>query len=96
MTKAPNRLPSITVPIVLGRVEAEPENGIKGNEGRHLEISIAHEWQDLLTGEYGPIREVVFVGRGKIGQGLDLMLNELSIKLSRAIQSRDHETGEDL
>jgi len=78
MTKAANRLPSVTVPI---RLELE--------DGFHeLEISLAYDPESYV------LREVIFVGRGKIGQGLDLMLHELGIKLSRVIQGRDPETGE--
>ncbi len=40
------------------------------------------------------LREIIFVSRGKIGQGLDEMFRELGIQLSRAIQGRDPETGE--
>lgn len=40
------------------------------------------------------LRELNFVTRGKIGQGLDDMLTELGIQLSRIIQGRDPETGE--
>lgn len=96
MAKPSNRLPSITVPVILGRVERDMAKGIEGSDGHELEISLAYGSQSLKTGSLGPLREVVFVGRGKIGQGLDLMLNELSIKLSRAIQGRDPETGEEL
>jgi hypothetical protein len=52
-----------------------------------LEVSLAY-------GADGRLREVVFVGRGKVGHGLDLLLHDLGIKLSRAIQGRDPDTGE--
>ncbi len=42
----------------------------------------------------GALHEVVYEGRGKIGQGKDLMLHDLSIATSRIIQKRDPETGE--
>jgi len=96
MTKAADRLPSITVPVVLGRVKPDPENGIEGNLGHSLEVSLAYEYQDIKTGIYGPVREIVFVGRGVIGQSMDIMLNDLSIILSRLIQGRDPDTGEEL
>lgn len=41
----------------------------------------------------GVLREIAFVTRGKIGQGLDLMFQDLGIKLSRAIQGRDPDNG---
>lgn len=59
-------------------------------------VSLAYESQDLRTGKYGPIREVAFVGRGRIGQGVYLLFSELSIKLSRALQGRDPDTGKEL
>jgi hypothetical protein len=52
-----------------------------------LEVSFAY-------GADGRLREVVFVGRGKVGHGLDLLLHDLGIKLSRAIQGRNPDTGE--
>lgn len=56
-------------------------------EGHHvLDVSLAYD-------RFGALREMVFVGRGKIGQGLDLLLHDLGIKLSRAIQGRDPDTG---
>jgi hypothetical protein len=51
-----------------------------------LDVSLAYDGADVL-------REIAFVGRGKIGHGLDDMLRELGIQLSRAIQRRDPETG---
>ena len=62
-----------------------------------LEIPIAdgsHKFAaSLAYDKSGILREVVFVGRGKSGQGLDSMLMELGIQLSRAIQGRDPATG---
>lgn len=47
----------------------------------------------LAVDEHYRLFEMNFVTRGKIGQGLDEMLRELGIQLSRAIQGRDPETG---
>jgi hypothetical protein len=56
--------------------------------GQHrVDFSMAYDGR-------GTLREIVFVGRGKIGQGLDMLLHEISIKASRAIQRRDPDTGE--
>jgi hypothetical protein len=41
----------------------------------------------------GEAFEVAFTERGKIGQGIDLLLHDLSIALSRALQGRDPQTG---
>jgi hypothetical protein len=55
--------------------------------GQHnLSVSLCYSPSGRLT-------EIAFVGRGKIGQGLDEMLRELGIQLSRAIQGRDPQTG---
>jgi hypothetical protein len=57
-------------------------------KGFHLlDVSLAYDENTHL------LREIAFVGRGKIGHGMDDMLRDLGVKLSRAIQSRDPETG---
>jgi hypothetical protein len=48
----------------------------------------------LAFAQNGVLREVAFVTRGKIGHGLDLLFQDLGIKLSRAIQGRDPDTGD--
>jgi hypothetical protein len=53
-----------------------------GNGAHHLTVALAYDTKGIL-------REVNFVGRGKIGHGIDQMLHELGIQLSRAIQGRD-------
>ena len=56
-------------------------------DGKHeLLVSLAYDADCRL-------RELNFVGRGKIGHGLDMMLHDLGIKISRAIQGRSPETG---
>lgn len=42
----------------------------------------------------GNLHEISFGGRGKIGQGMDLLLSDLGIKISRALQGRDPDTGD--
>lgn len=44
----------------------------------------------------GRLHEIGFVGRGKIGSGLDHMLLDLGIGLSRAIQGRHPDTGDEI
>ncbi len=68
-------------------------------EGHALQISVARDApprRDPATGTLvlGQPVEVVFVSRGKIGQGMDLLLSNLGIAISRAIQGRDPNTGE--
>lgn len=58
--------------------------------GRHIvSVTIGRDNQGNPT-------EVFFVERGKVGQGLDELLSELGMKVSRAMQNRNPETGEDL
>jgi hypothetical protein len=53
-----------------------------GETARHrLTVSLAYDGAGVL-------REVVFVGRGRIGSGIDIMLHDLGVKLSRVIQGR--------
>ena len=85
------RLPCNNVDITLGATEAveatETTEAKPAFAGHPLTVSLADD------PETGLLREVVFVTRGKIGSGIDLMFHELGIKLSRAIQGRDPETG---
>lgn len=60
-----------------------------GTGSHHLDICIARDKSDH-------VREVNFVSRGKIGGGLDSLLHELGIQVSRAIQRRNPQTGEKL
>jgi hypothetical protein len=53
-----------------------------GNGQHNLTVSLAYDADNCL-------REVCFVGRGKVGHGVDEMLHELGIQLSRAIQHRN-------
>lgn len=48
----------------------------------------------LAYDDDGLLRELNIVSRGKIGQGLDIALGDLGIKLSRAIQGRNPDTGD--
>lgn len=61
-----------------------------GTQARHpVIVSVGYERSGLP-------REVIFEGRGKIGQGIDLLLHDLSTKVSRILQDRDPITGEHL
>ena len=83
MAKAGRRLRSETVSMTL---EVPTEAG--SEPARHpLDVSLAYD------GDTDMLREVVFVTRGKIGSGMDMLLHDLGIKLSRAIQRRDPDTG---
>lgn len=78
----PRRLRSVTYGYELVITDA-------GGETRRHDLAICVARDDGLTP-----REVCFVGRGRIGQGLDLMLVDLGIAISRALQDRDPATGE--
>lgn len=57
-------------------------------DGHHrLTVALAYD-------ERGSLREMCFTGRGKIGHGMDMLLQDLGIKLSRAIQGRNPDTGD--
>ncbi len=86
MPKASRRLPCLNyeISIIAGKDH-------DGNEIRHMfDVSLAYDEHS------GLLREVVFVGRGKVGHGIDIMFHDLGIKLSRAIQGRDPETGNEI
>jgi hypothetical protein len=68
-------------------IELEGGIGSLGETVKHAAIV------SLAFDEKGRTREVVFEGRGKIGQGIDLLLHDLSIQLSRILQERDPTTG---
>ncbi len=54
-----------------------------GNDSEHeFDVSLSYR-------EDGTINDLIFVGRGKIGHGLDLMFNAAGIKISRLLQGRD-------
>lgn len=56
-------------------------------DGKHeLAVCLAYDKNDRL-------HEINLVTRGKIGHHLDLLLHDLGIKISRAIQNRDPDTG---
>jgi hypothetical protein len=61
---------------------------------RHsLTLSLAYDRSPDHPAGMGALRELAFVGRGRSGQGLDFLLTDLAIKVSRAIQGRDPATG---
>ena len=74
-----NRLMSLTHDITLGATEERPR-------GHEVKLAIMYD-------KHATPVEMMFVGRGKIGEGMDDMLKELGIKCSRALQGRDPETG---
>lgn len=62
---------------------------VNGQPLGHHEFTICLAYDDD-----GVLREVNFVGRGKIGHAIDLMFHDLGIALSRAIQGRNPTTGQ--
>lgn len=88
------RLPCNTVDLTILASDAVPATAtspaIPAIKGHKLAMSLAYDHKT------GLLREVVFVGRGKIGHGIDAVLHELGIKISRAIQGRDPDTGKQM
>jgi hypothetical protein len=81
--KPERRLRSMTVSLALeAGINSDGEPVI-----HHFDVSLAYA-------DTGVLREIVFVTRGKIGHGLDLLFHDLGIKLSRAIQWRHPDSGE--
>ena len=80
MSKAPKRLMSETFDITLGETE--------DNKGHAVTLALMYD-------QGGRAIEMMFVGRGKIGEGMDFILMELGMKCSRALQGRNPETGEE-
>ena len=63
-------------------------------KGHHfLTVSLAFDRPPWDENGRGELREIAFVGRGKVGGGIDILLHDLGIQLSRAIQGRDPDTG---
>jgi hypothetical protein len=78
------RLPAENVSMTL---EVPTANGDEPAH-HHLDVSLAYLPNGMLY-------EIAFTGRGKAGHGLDPLLSDLGIKLSRAIQGRDPDTGDE-
>lgn len=85
MPKQNNRLPASLFTVRHGTVNANT------GESSLREIDVSVAWS-----ANGQATEIVFVGRGKIGQGIDLLLTDLGIALSRVLQNRDPNTGQEL
>lgn len=80
----PRRLPSETFTLALDG-GALPDGTMAVQE---IAVSVTHEPGTRK------VQDLIFVSRGKIGQGLDHMLADLGICVSRIIQDRDPITGE--
>jgi len=74
-----NRLKAENVAFTIGETES--------HKGHPLIVNFGY---DPKTGR---LVEVAFCEAGKCGHGLHLLLAELGIKTSRALQGRDPETG---
>lgn len=77
MSRAPRRLACESVSFRLGACEK----------------SVGHPITVNLGYDNGRLVEIAFCEAGKIGHGLQLIFAELGLRLSRAIQHRDPETG---
>ena len=77
MVKSDSRLPSETFTIRVTGGELPDGTLVK------------HTLEVTLSYYKGKVYDVIFVGRGKTGHGIDLMFTDLGIQLSRAMQGRD-------
>lgn len=82
--KPARRLRAETVPISI-RFETLEKKIVT----HHLAANFCYDGDARLT-------EISFVTRGIIGQQIDQMFLDLGIKLSRVIQGRNPETGEEI
>ena len=82
MSKPPNRLRANSISFTLGADGTSDGHPVTGNLGIHPDT--------------GQIVELAFCEAGKIGLGLHLLFAELGLKISRILQGRDPETGEDV
>jgi len=89
MPHPPSRLPLISYPCLL-KLQKD------GRELKSIELSLPQPIEISLSYENDKLVDIKFTSRGKIGQDLDLLLTNLGIKLTRAIQNRDPETGKEL
>lgn len=70
-------------------------------ESVSFSIGRAGEPEHLVTANFGydprtsQLQEIAIVEAGKIGHGLQLLLSDLGLKLSRALQGRNPDTGAD-
>lgn len=75
------------------RLKAESVSFVIGDGQQHRGHAItANLGYDPDTGQ---LVEIAFCEAGKIGHGVQILLSELGIKLSRALQQRNPETGEE-
>jgi hypothetical protein len=87
--RTPRRLASENYHAVLNLPGRDPQSGEATLGQHHLDITVARDSR-------GRACEIAFTGRGKIGHGLDQILIDLGIAVSRAIQGRDPQTGEEI
>lgn len=79
MDKSPRRLRCETVSFVIGEGNDHP--------GHRVSVNLGYSEDDRVI-------EIAFCEAGKIGQGVHLLLSDLGIKLSRAPQNRNPQSGE--
>ena len=82
MSKPPTRLCANSVSFTLGADGTSEGHPVTVNLGIHPDT--------------GQIVELAFCEAGKVGHGIQLLFAELGLKISRILQDRDPETGEDV
>lgn len=79
---SPRRLICRNASFVIGKKDGDLETGIEGFAGHKITANLGYTEQAELI-------EIGFVEAGKAGHGIQLLLAELGLRLSRIIQGRD-------
>lgn len=82
MPKPPHKLPAENVSFTIGATE--------NFAGHQITVNFGYDPKDTR------LVEIAFCEAGKVGHGLHLLLAELGLKTSRALQYRDPDTGAEL
>lgn len=84
---SPRRLICRNASFVIGKRDGDLETGIEAFPGHRITTTLGYTEQAELI-------EIGFVEAGKAGHGIQLLLAELGLKVSRVIQGREAESGE--
>lgn len=82
--KPPSRLTSET--FTVSSPKFDPHGNQIGEHSFDIQVGYTHDNQVI---------EIAFVGRGKIGQGIDSLFQDVGIWLSRILQNRNPMNGKE-
>lgn len=82
--KSPRRLICRNASFVIGKKDGDLEQGIEGFAGHKITVNLGYT-------ESAELIEIGFVEAGKAGHGIQMLLAELGLKISRVIQGRSPE-----